>query len=124
MPLLRFHSPPMSCEQRKIMAEELTPILRRHTHAAGEALILQFVSYPPDHIAQAGHLIQENDEMLYLLECIDFSLPLEARPPLQTALLNQCLELLCLPYREHHRIQLYFLDTLPSLAQKPCLRPV
>lgn len=111
MPLLRFHSPPISFEQRKIMGEELSVILAELTDQSPDRILIHFCPYETDHLACEGRLIQEIESPVYILELLGISASAGFRESLGQRLLEQLLDLLGLTAREQQKIHIYYLDT-------------
>lgn len=121
MPLLRFHSPPISFEQRKIMGEELTVILAELTGQSPDRILIHFCPYETDQLACEGRLIQETESPVYILELLGLSASAGFRELLGQRLLEQLLDLLGLTVQEQQKIHIYYLDTqpLPIAATRP-----
>lgn len=111
MPLLRFHSPPISFEQRKIMGEELSVILADLTDQSPDRILIHFCPYETDQLACEGRLIQETESPVYILELMDINASAGFREALSQRLLTQLLDLLGLTARDQQKIHIYYLDT-------------
>lgn len=120
MLLLRFHSPPLPFEQRKIMAEELTGTLVDLTGEPSPQIMIQFLPYSLDNLAVGGKLLHDTEGPLYLIELTGVHANPAFMGVLEQALRSQCVELLGIPSSESERVQIDF--NAPGQAPRP--RPV
>lgn len=118
MPLLRFYSPPLSFEQRKIMAEEFSETLLRLTAHSGEQILIHFSPYALDQLACEGRLVHETESPVYILELLGIPGNASLRESLSQYLLSQTLDLTGLTPKEQHKIHIYYLDSQP-LPDRP-----
>jgi hypothetical protein len=120
MPLLRFYSPTLSFEQRKIMAEEFSETLLRLTEHSGEQILIHFSPYALDQLACEGRLAHETESPVYMLELLGISGNASLRERLSQHLLSQTLDLMGLAPKDHPKIHIYYLDShsLPNRSNR------
>lgn len=120
MPLLRFYSPPLSFEQRKIMAEEFSETLHKLTEHSGEQILIHFSPYALEQLACESRLAHETESPVYILELLGIIGNASLRERLSQHLLSQMLDLMGLTPKDHHKIHIYYLDSqsLPSRASR------
>lgn len=120
MPLLRFYSPPLSFEQRKIMAEEFSETLMRLTEHSGEQILIHFSPYALEQLACEGRLVHETESPVYILELMGIPGNASLRERLSQHLLSQTLDLMGFTSKDQQKIHIYYLDSqsLPNPANR------
>jgi phenylpyruvate tautomerase PptA (4-oxalocrotonate tautomerase family) len=117
MPFLRFYSPELPVEQKRLMAQELTEAVLRALHLPDQArdwTTVQFVPFRSEDFAVAGRLMSDTDRPDYHLEFTDRGLNRTKKEALVRILTPLLARLLDLPPDETDRINIQFNEYHPE----------